>query len=183
MTNARDTGIVAGMKKCAASKKVERLMGAHRDGYGEHRKVRLDIKETESRLKRGKQGILAIHKSPPGTTAPGKVVGYDDSVVLRDVKFVVGKRGQHLVGNRLSKKFPFAYTSGTLVNEKAVAGGTPIQFNPHREHLFVDMKTKRPVRGASRVVHIGGKTYAFKPEYYGRGEAPAPPDGFKNGKR
>lgn len=162
------------------AEKVRKLLFAHRDKAGQLVKVRLDIKESGKQKKLGRQGVVTIHQSPATQVQPGKVVGYDHSAVVKDALFVVGGLGAHKVGLQITKKFPFAYTMGKLSNEPARPQGVPVRYNPHREHLFLDARTLAPLRGAKKIIHIGAATYAVGPDYFGPGEAPPPPEGFKS---
>jgi len=96
----------------------------------------------------------------------GKVIGYTEDMVLKDVKFVVRKSGQDKV--RASKrKNVHAFITGTMMTDKVfltIAGhcfesADTAYYNPYTCDTFVNSE-KQPIHSAEfvRVGSIGGKT-------------------------
>ena len=161
-------------KKFAAkdhSKKVKSKLFAHRTEYGVERGVRLDIPS----VMRGIE-VVAIHAKANG----GKVIGYDHSATISNVRFIVQKGGANKVGAKGGNKFPFAYIGGTLVDQEPRAVGTKLYYDPRKVHLFVDSDTMRPVKSAKKVYLIGKQMYAVGLVYYKPSEVPAAPEGMKS---
>lgn len=151
--------------------KVKSKLFAHRTEYGAERGVRLDIPS----VMRGIE-VVAIHTKPNG----GKVIGYDHSATISNVRFIVQKGGANKIGSKGGNKFPFAYIGGTLVKQEARAVGIRLYYDPRKVHLFVDADTMRPVKSAKKVYLIGKQMYAVGLVYYKPSEVPAAPEGMKS---
>lgn len=93
----------------------------------------------------------------------GKVIAYTSDLILRDVKFVVRKKGQEKV--RASKrKNVHAFITGTMLDESYVSyfGDTQdiAYYNPYTCETFVNSE-KKPIHTAewARVSGKEGKSY------------------------
>ena len=93
----------------------------------------------------------------------GKVIAYTSDLILKDVKFVVRKKGQEKV--RASKrKNVHAFITGTMLDESYVSffGDTQdiAYYNPYTCETFVNSE-KKPIHTAewARVSGKEGKSY------------------------
>ena len=102
---------------------------------------------------------FSIKKS--GGATGGKVIGYDTSIHLRDVKFIVGERGNQQVrgkefGGEGKAKNVHAGAVGKHVasgSEFNTEGWTPVRYNPRKGHeTFIIATTEEPIHSAKEAI-------------------------------
>lgn len=103
----------------------------------------------------------------------GEVITYRKCVTLGDCYFNVHQKGREAIAAGRAAKYPMASIDGVYrPNAWHSLDGIEVRFNPHREHLFVDM-ANRPVRWAEEVTIYGHRAYARGMiEYYTENTAP-----------
>ena len=152
--------------------KVRAKLFAHRaHDRNAIRGIRLDIPSASRGLE-----VVTIHERQSG----GVVLGYDHSVTIEDVNFIVLPSGARTVGADGGNKYPFAFIGGIVTTEEPRRDGRVIYYDPRKVHLFVERETMLPVRGAAKVYQIGKTTYAQGLLFYEEHEAPSPPNGMNS---
>jgi hypothetical protein len=101
-----------------------------------------------------------------GGATGGKVIGYDTSIHLRDVRFIVGERGNREVlpvefGGEGKAKNVHAGAVGKHVSsgqEYDTSGWRLVRYNPRAGHqTFIYADTEEPIHNASEVILKNGK--------------------------
>ncbi len=96
-----------------------------------------------------------------GGATGGKVIGYDTSIHLRDVKFIVGTKGNQQVkgvefGGEGKNKNVHAGAVGKHVasgSEFNTEGWTPVRYNPRKGHeTFIIATTEEPIHEAKEAI-------------------------------
>lgn len=92
----------------------------------------------------------------------GRVIGYCDRIVLKDVEYKVSKAGRERV-LREKRKNVHAGCKGVVVDAIVNAEhGVSITYNPYKYESFVEKETEAPVFNDDLVLLENRKVYAFR---------------------
>jgi hypothetical protein len=99
-----------------------------------------------------------LHRKCLSIRQGGKVIGYQDAVVLRDVTFKVSQKGRERVLREKAKNV-HAFIKGSLTELPAASGGRLIRYNPYLNGFFFFDDTGEQVERADEVHVIGRKIF------------------------